>query len=64
MADPTTPADLPMQAQLHRRPLLSVLTRWLQPADAGTSDPVLGYESAQPWMLGDTPGDAAPHLHD
>lgn len=64
MADPTTAADLPMHAHLPRRPLLSALTGWWQPADASTSDPVLGYESAQPWMLGEAPGDAATHLHD
>ncbi|MFG6460336.1 hypothetical protein ACG04Q_02055 [Roseateles sp. DXS20W] len=64
MADLTTPTDLPMHAQVPRGPLLSTLTRWWQPADAGASDAVLGYESAQPWMLGDTRGDAAALLHD
>ncbi len=38
--------------QRPQRPLLSALTRWWTPA-AAPVDHVLGYESAQPWMLGD-----------
>ena len=44
------------------RPLLSALTRWWSPASQPTTDPVLGYESALPWVLDDTPDDAGHHL--
>jgi hypothetical protein len=40
------------------RPLLSALTRWWPGAGSPTStDPVLGYESAQPWTLDEAPAD-------
>lgn len=35
-----------------QRPFLSALTRWWAPASVPV-DPMLGYESAQPWMLHD-----------
>ena len=34
------------------RPLWSTLTRWWAPS-ATVADPVLGYESALPWTLGE-----------
>jgi len=37
-----------------QRPLWSTLTRWWSPA-ATAADPVLGYESALPWTLGEDP---------
>lgn len=63
MADPLNPADLNLPTAALNRPLLSALTRWWSPADTGTVDPMLGYESAQPWMLDDTAGESASHLH-
>ncbi len=62
MAEHITPNE--STAPAAGRPLLSALTRWWSPADASSTDPVLGYESAQPWMLDDTPADNAAHLHD
>lgn len=35
------------------RPLWSTLTRWWTPATVSANDPVLGYECALPWTLGD-----------
>jgi len=63
MADHSTPTPMPMTADTPNRPLLSALTRWWSPAAAAPADTMLGYESAQPWMLDDTPGDSATHLH-
>lgn len=51
MAHPSTPTDLPLPALASDRPLLSALTRWWIATDAAAAEPVLGYESAQPWML-------------
>lgn len=62
MADHFTPLEPATPAA--GRPLLSALTRWWSPADSSSADPVLGYESAQPWMLDDTPGDAVTLMHD
>jgi len=42
----------PLAESNPHRPLWSTLTRWWSPA-APASDPVLGYESALPWTLGD-----------
>lgn len=63
MADHSSPNSMPMPAETANRPLLSALTRWWSPADTTAADPMLGYESAQPWMLDDTAGDSASHLH-
>lgn len=63
MADHSSPTPMPMTADAANRPLLSALTRWWSPADTASADPVLGYESAQPWMLDDTGGDPADTLH-
>ena len=63
MAEHSTPTPMPLTADTPNRPLLSALTRWWSPADTSTPDPMLGYESAQPWMLDDTAGDSASHLH-
>jgi|EndMetStandDraft_4_1072995.scaffolds.fasta_scaffold1865986_1 hypothetical protein len=63
MAEHIAPADLNQPAATANRPLLSALTRWWSPAESSAVDAVLGYESAQPWMLDDTPSDAASHLH-
>ena len=62
MADHSIPTPMTMPAEAASRPLLSALTRFWSPAAAPAPDLVLGYESAQPWMLDDTPGDAAGHL--
>lgn len=62
MAEHFTPNE--STAPAAGRPLLSALTSWWSPADNATADPVLGYESAQPWMLDDTPADAATPRHD
>ncbi|MFG6485128.1 hypothetical protein ACG04R_00515 [Roseateles sp. BYS78W] len=62
MADHSTPSPMPMPADTHNRPLLSALTRWWSSASQPTTDPVLGYESALPWVLDDTPDDAGHHL--
>ncbi|MDR7335495.1 hypothetical protein [Roseateles asaccharophilus] len=57
MADHSSPFETAVQAA-PSRPLLSALTRWWPgAADASAADPVLGYESAQPWTLDDVPGD-------
>jgi hypothetical protein len=63
MADHSTPTPMTMPADGASRPLLSALTRWWSHADTTSADPVLGYESAQPWMLDDTPSVSASHLH-
>ena len=63
MADHSTPHHLPMLADAPSRPLLSALTRFWSPVAAPAADPELGYESALPWVLDDTPGDSAGHLH-
>jgi hypothetical protein len=57
MADSSSPFETALQAA-PSRPLLSALTRWW-PASrtAPAADPVLGYESAQPWMLDDNSPD-------
>jgi hypothetical protein len=52
MAQPSTLSDFPTPAAEAARPLLSSLARWWTPATPGTaSEPVLGYESAQPWTM-------------
>ena len=57
MADHSSPFESAVQAA-SSRPLLSALTRWWPgAADTSAADPVLGYESAQPWTLDDTPVD-------
>jgi hypothetical protein len=57
--DAPLPQNPPADATPHR-PLWSALTRWWAPSVAAT-DPVLGYESAQPWTLGeDAPADGGP----
>jgi hypothetical protein len=49
---PNPPADAAPQ-----RTLWSTLTRWWLPAVTGV-EPAIGYESAQPWTLGeDTPAE-------
>ena len=56
MADHSTHSEPAMQAAQTNRMLLSSLTRWWSPAETSSSvDPELGYESALPWTLGDTP---------
>lgn len=57
MADHNSPAPMPMTANTADRPLLTAPTRGWAPADAASAGQVLGYESAQPWMLDETPGD-------
>ena len=57
MAEHSSPYDTALQAA-PSRPLLSALTRWWPGAGApAAADPVLGYESAQPWTLDDVPAD-------
>jgi hypothetical protein len=50
----------PLADAAPQRPLWSALTRWWSPTGSA-ADPVLGYESAQPWTLGEDapaePGD-------
>ena len=56
--DPPAPQATPSEAPAQRG-LWAALTRWRQPATSG-ADPMLGYESAQPWTLGmELPGDRA-----
>jgi hypothetical protein len=52
MADLSSPFETAHQAA-PSRPLLAALTRWWPAASTPTPDPVLGYESAQPWTLDD-----------
>ena len=57
MAEYSSPFETALPAT-PSRPLLSALTRWWPGArNSPASDPVLGYESAQPWTLDDEPGD-------
>lgn len=53
MAQPTTVSEIPLQPADAAQPLLlSRLTRWWSPATSTpAAEPVLGYESAQPWTL-------------
>lgn len=56
MADFSTHNEPAMAATQTDRVLLSSLTRWWSPAETSSSaDPELGYESALPWTLGDSP---------
>jgi len=48
----TTPPQNPQAEAAPAAPLWSTLTRWWSPA-ATAADPVLGYESALPWTLGE-----------
>jgi len=59
MAEHSTPTDPPSPAEAPRRPLRSALTRWWSPAAPPAAAPVLGYESAQPWVLDDAADDTA-----
>lgn len=43
----------PLTEAASHRPLWSTLTRWWSPAASSANDPVLGYESALPWTLGE-----------
>lgn len=62
MAEYITPTELHAPAEVPSRPLLSDLTRWWSPADASGADAMLGYESAQPWMLDEAPGESSTHI--
>ncbi|MDR7269939.1 hypothetical protein J2X20_002597 [Pelomonas saccharophila] len=42
----------PLAEAAPTRPLWSALTRWWSPATSA-AEPVLGYESALPWTLGE-----------
>lgn len=59
MADHSIPPESTTQAGRGGL-LLSALSRWWSPAAAApAADPVLGYESALPWTLGeDAPAEA------
>jgi hypothetical protein len=61
MADqPRSP--LPPTDGTSQRSLLSALTSWWAPATQAAPNPMLGYESAQPWMLADADAEAdCPH---
>jgi hypothetical protein len=63
MADFSTPLDMTTTAT-RSRPLLASLTSWWSPA-ASTADaePVLGYESAHPWALGEDTSDQGHARH-
>lgn len=55
MAQHPTPTD-PQQAEnTPSRPLFTALTRWWPGRQAAAPDALLGYESALPWVLDDTP---------
>jgi hypothetical protein len=57
MSIDTSLTQNPLAEAAPQRPLWSTLTRWWSPAATAT-DPVLGYESALPWTLGeDTPAE-------
>ncbi|MCE4557256.1 hypothetical protein [Pelomonas cellulosilytica] len=60
MSEPTTLTEL-AQPGANNRPLFAALTRWWGPAASPTAEPVLGYESAQPWILDDASAEAGPH---
>ena len=54
MAEHSTFIDSTLPTAGAGRPLLSALSRWWSPANtAPEADPVLGYESAHPWALGE-----------
>lgn len=58
MADLSTLESTMQPAAGTGRPLLAALTRWWPGAHAKpAADPVLGYESAQPWTLADADDD-------
>lgn len=59
MSDLTTSLDATTAEAGTARPLLSALTRWWTPAaNKAEMEPELGYESAQPWALGEHAGAA------
>ena len=55
-------SPLPTTDGSSQRSLLSALTSWWSTAAPAAPDPMLGYESAQPWMLADAVADHAGHL--
>jgi hypothetical protein len=63
MAQHPTPTDRQQPAPRPGRPLFSALTRWWHARQAAAPDTQLGYESALPWMLDDTPAETADARH-
>lgn len=62
MAEHITPTELQAPADMSSRPLLSGLARWWSPADASAPEAVLGYESAQPWVLDEVASESPTHV--
>lgn len=53
MSIDTPLTQTPLAEAAPASPLWSTLTRWWSPAATAAADPVLGYESALPWTLGE-----------
>ncbi len=63
MAQHPTPTDRQQPDHTPGRPLFAALTRWWPGRQAAAPDSLLGYESALPWMLDDTPTEPADPRH-